>query len=93
MEKWVVINKKADFKAIGEKFGIDQVTARILRNREINEEEDIRLFLNGTLADLFNPHLLKGADTLVGILFDKIAEGKMIRVIGDYETESCPLTY
>lgn len=93
MEKWVVINKKADFKAIGEKFGIDQVTARILRNREINEEEDIRLFLNGTLADLFNPHLLKGADTLVGILFDKIAEGKMIRVIGDYDIDGVMSSY
>ena len=39
MQKWVVINKKADFKGIGERLGIDQVTARIIRNRDIVEEE------------------------------------------------------
>ena len=44
MQQWLVMNKKADFKAIGEKFKIDQVTARILRNREIVEDEDIRSF-------------------------------------------------
>ena len=28
MEKWMVAAKRADFKGIGERFGIDQVTAR-----------------------------------------------------------------
>ena len=31
MDKWYVYAKKADFKGISERFGIDQVTARILR--------------------------------------------------------------
>ena len=31
MQQWLLMNKKADFKAIGEKFQIDQVTARIIR--------------------------------------------------------------
>ena len=41
------MNKGADFKSIGLKYGIDQVTARIIRNRDIVEDEDIRLFLLG----------------------------------------------
>ena len=40
-EKWYVQSKKADFKAVGEKYGIDQVTARIIRNRDIIEDADI----------------------------------------------------
>ena len=31
-EKWVVSAKGADFKTIGEHFGIDPVIARIMRN-------------------------------------------------------------
>ena len=34
MEKWVVSAKRADFQAIAEKFGIDQVTARLILNRD-----------------------------------------------------------
>ena len=54
MQQWLVINKKADFKGIGERFGIDQVTARIIRNREVIEQEEIRKYLYGNLSDLYN---------------------------------------
>ena len=40
--KWLVYAKKADFKAIEQKYGIDQVIARIMRNRA-------RLHLSGHL--------------------------------------------
>ena len=39
MEKWMVAAKRADFKGIGERFGIDQVTARIIRNRDVIGEK------------------------------------------------------
>jgi len=93
MQKWVVMNKKADFKAIGEKYNIDQVTARIIRNRDVIEEEEIRLFLYGAMADLHSPHLLKDGEKLVSILVDKIAEKKSIRVIGDYDIDGVMATY
>ena len=48
MEKWVVSAKRADFKETAEKFGIDQVTARLIRNRDIVTEEAIRQYLYGT---------------------------------------------
>ena len=47
MSKWVVINKKADFAGIGKKYGIDQVTARVIRNRDVIGEEDIARYING----------------------------------------------
>lgn len=54
-EQWMVANKKADFKEIGKRFGIDQVTARVIRNRDAVTEEEIRLFLQGSLVDLPDP--------------------------------------
>lgn len=93
MSKWLVLNKKADFKGIGEKFNIDQVTARIIRNRDIVEDDEIRLFLEGTLEDLHDPHLLKDGDKMVEILAKKIEQGKSIRVIGDYDIDGVMATY
>ena len=93
MQQWLLMNKKADFKALGEKFNIDQVTARIIRNRDVIEEEDIRRYLHGDLEDLYDPHLLKDGELLVDILTEKIREKKKIRVIGDYDIDGVMATY
>ena len=93
MQQWLLINKKADFKAIGEKFQIDQVTARIIRNRDVVEDEEIRRYLSGNLNDLYNPHLLKDGDHLVDILVQKIEEKKEIRIIGDYDIDGVMATF
>ena len=39
MEKWMVSAKKADFQKLAAEFGIDPVTARLIRNRDIVGEE------------------------------------------------------
>lgn len=93
MEKWMVANKKADFKALGKDFGIDQVTARLLRNRNLTSREEIRLFLHGGREDLYDPHLLKDADLLADILLEKIQGEKKIRIIGDYDIDGVMSCY
>lgn len=92
-EQWFVSAKKADFQAIGKKFGIDQVTARIIRNRDIVGEEAIASYLDCSVRQLHNPHLLKDADKAAGILAQKIADGKKIRVIGDYDIDGVNASY
>ncbi len=57
-ERWYVTAKKADFQAIGKKFGIDQVTARIIRNRDIVDDDAIRDYLECSPRQLHSPHLL-----------------------------------
>ena len=92
-EQWMVINKKADFKGIGQKFGVDQVIARVIRNREVITEEEIRLFLEGGLKDLPDLRLLKDGDLLVDILSGKIKEKQRIRIIGDYDIDGVMSSY
>lgn len=87
MEKWYVAAKKADFKGIARRFGIDQVTARIIRNRDIIEEKDIDQYLNGTVTDLYPPEQMKDMEKAVALLQKKIAEEKKIRIIGDYDID------
>ena len=62
MQQWMVINKGADFKGIGNKFHIDPVTARIIRNREVIGDEEIQSFLVGTLQELPDVHLMQNLD-------------------------------
>ena len=48
MQQWIVTSKRADFKEIGRRFGIDQVTARIIRTRDVVGEDAIEHYVNGT---------------------------------------------
>ena len=93
MARWVVSAKRADFQAIAAKYGIDPVTARLIRNRDIINDEDIRQYLEGTLDDLPSPHLLKDADRAAEILEQKITEGKKIRILGDYDIDGVSATF
>lgn len=93
MEQWFLTNKKADFKGIGERFHIDQVTARIIRNRDIIEDAEIRKFLSGTVEDCYDPLSMKDMDLLTDILCVKIAENAAIRVIGDYDIDGVMSSY
>ena len=87
MEKWTVMNKKADFNQLAERFGISPVIARLIRNRDVITEEEFAQYLQGNVSDLNNPHLLKDVDYLCEILLDKIAKEQNIRIIGDYDID------
>lgn len=91
--KWMVASKKADFEAISEKFNIDKVLARIIRNRDVIGDDEIELFLSDDMSKLHDPHLMKDLDRAVDILRTKIAAGKSIRVIGDYDVDGICSTY
>ncbi|WP_099466727.1 single-stranded-DNA-specific exonuclease RecJ [Konateibacter massiliensis] len=93
MEKWFIQTKKADFEQIGKTFHIDPVIARIIRNREVITDEEIKMYLEGTLKDLHSPWLMKDMDKAVGLIQTKISEQKKIRVIGDYDIDGVNATY
>ena len=93
MEKWMVAAKRADFKGIGERFGIDQVTARIIRNRDVIGEKAIGKYLHGSRKDFYSPWLLKDMEKAVAILQEKIENRNRIRIIGDYDIDGVMSTY
>lgn len=93
MEKWFVTMKKADFQAIGEKYRISPILARLIRNREVIGDEAVDFYLNGTIADLYDGMLMQDMDRAVTILAEKIRERESIRVIGDYDIDGVNATY
>lgn len=89
----MVAAKRADFKGIGERFGIDQVTARIIRNRDVIGEKAIEKYLHGSRKDFYSPWLLKDMEKAVVILQEKIENRNRIRIIGDYDIDGVMSTY
>lgn len=93
MQKWMVLAKKADFYGIGRKFGIDPVIARVIRNREQISEEQIWQYLHGEMKETYSFKLMKGMESALEILLEKIQEKKKIRIIGDYDIDGVCSTY
>ena len=93
MGNWLVYGKKCDFKGIGEKLGVDQVIVRILRNRDMTEEQEMRSFLFPSEECVHDYSLLSDLEKAVDIIVDKIDRNEHIRIIGDYDVDGIMSTY
>ncbi|MCQ2493378.1 MAG: single-stranded-DNA-specific exonuclease RecJ [Lachnospiraceae bacterium] len=93
MEKWMVQAKRADFELWSRELGIDVVTARILRNRNIETLDEAREFIYGSVENIHNPLLLKDMEKAVDYITEAIDAGKKIRIIGDYDVDGVTSTY
>ncbi|MGN0383088.1 MAG: single-stranded-DNA-specific exonuclease RecJ [Eubacterium sp.] len=87
MEKWYIYTKKADFSDIGRQFNIEPVTARVITNRNISDNEMLQEYLNGDLLDMHSPWLLKDMDRAVDIISINIQQGSRIRIVTDYDID------
>ena len=87
MNQWYVYAKKADFTGLGERFGLDPVTVRILRNRDITGEAQINFFLNGTLEDLYDEAGLPDIGAAAEEILGAVRRAGKIRIVGDYDID------
>ena len=85
--------KRADFSGIAARFHISPVTARIIRNRDVEGATAIDRYLNGTLDQLYDPHLMKDMDKAASLILEKIQAGARIRIVGDYDIDGVCSTY
>lgn len=93
MNKWFVHAKRADFQRISEKFGIDPVVSRILRNRDITSDEEIDYFLNAGIDDLYDEMLMPDIEKAAKAVYDAAVSGRHIRIVGDYDIDGVCSTY
>lgn len=91
--KWMVYAKKADFEGIGRKYGISAVTARIMRNRDVVGDQAVERYLKGKIEDLYPPWGLPNLEQAVSVLEEKIRDGRLIRIVGDYDIDGVCSTY
>ena len=93
MERWVLLQKGADYRRIAEKYHISPRLACLIRNRNIVGDEEMNMYLNGSLEELNDGLLMRDMDKAAQILLEKIREGSKIRVIGDYDIDGINASY
>ena len=87
MAKWMVTMKKSDFDATAAKFGIRNITARLLTNRGVITDEEVEAYLNGDASMLHDPSEMADMEKGAAIMLKEIEKGAGIRVIGDYDVD------
>jgi len=93
MSEWMIAAKRADFNSIAARYGISPVLARIIRNRDIISDEEIDMFLNGTLDNLHDPSTMTDMVRACSLIQQYISEGLKFRIIGDYDVDGICATY
>jgi single-stranded-DNA-specific exonuclease len=107
-EEWVEKRIWAPFKALGDKFGVDQLIIRLMRNRNVFTTEDLKeklpdgrtfaeekidRYLHAGPEDLYDPFLMKDMDKAADEICDAVRKGRKIRVIGDYDIDGIMSVY
>ena len=91
--EWRVAGKRADFNAIGERFGVSPVVARVITNRGVTGEKAIAMYLDGGWDSMHDPALMKDMVEAGEIIKEKLSDNRRIRIISDYDVDGVILVY
>ncbi|MEE0866559.1 MAG: single-stranded-DNA-specific exonuclease RecJ [Clostridia bacterium] len=87
-KKWQIYEtNKEKVKELEEKYGINELLATILVNRNIVNEDEIRLFLHPTRNDFHDPFLVKDMDIAVERILKAIKDNQKVTIYGDYDVD------
>ena len=87
-KKWQIYETdKEKVEEIEKKYQINKLLSTILVNRNIIKEEDIRLFLNPTREDFYDPFLIKDMDIAVDRILQAIDKKEKVTIYGDYDVD------
>ena len=91
--EWRVAGKGADFNAIGERFGVSPVVARVITNRGVTGEKAIAMYLDGDWDSMHDPALMKDMVEAGEIIKEKLSDNRRIRIISDYDVDGVTSNY
>ncbi len=87
-KKWVYNNVDENkVLEIKEKYGLSELLANILVGRNIIEENQIKVFLEPTRNDFYDPFLLPDMEIAVPRIINAIENKKKIVIYGDYDVD------
>ena len=89
---WKLTPYDDDCNHIAEQLGISILQATLLFNRGIKSVEDINSFLFPKLAEIRDPHLMRGMNIAAARIADAIESKESIGIHGDYDVDGLTST-
>ena len=93
IKKWEFYN--SDEKLVDdicEKYNLNKVIGKIIVNRHVVNDEDVRIFITPTRDDFHDPFLFKGMDIAVERIIKAIKNKEKILIYGDYDVDGITST-
>lgn len=93
IKKWEFYNSDEKLvDEICEKYNLNKVIGKIIVNRHVVNDEDVRIFITPTRDDFHNPFLFKGMDIAVDRIIKAINNKEKILIYGDYDVDGITST-
>jgi len=93
-ENWILKHRKGDFISEGKRLGISPILLRLLYNKDIKEDEQIKEYFKINRERIFSytglPDIAPAADLLLSYIRNS---DNHIRIIGDYDVDGTISTY
>lgn len=92
-KKWEFYKADEDkVKSIAEKHHISELLATVLVNRNIIEDEDVRVFLEPNRDDFHDPYLMPDMKPAVDRILKAIETNEKVMIYGDYDVDGITST-
>lgn len=93
IKKWEFYNSDEKLvDEICEKYNLNKVIGKIIVNRHVVNDEDVRIFITPTRDDFHDPFLFKGMDVAVERIIKAINNKEKILIYGDYDVDGITST-
>ena len=87
-KKWQIYEVDEEkVEELSNKYHLNKLLATILANRNIVNEEEIRLFLNPTRNDFHNPYLITDMEKAINRIVEAIEKQEKVTIYGDYDVD------
>ena len=87
-KKWQIYEVDEEkVEKLSQKYNLNKLLSTILVNRNIVDEEDIRLFLKPTRNDFHNPFLITDMEIAIKRIIEAIDKKERVTIYGDYDVD------
>ena len=93
IKKWEIYDSNEQkVKEICDKYNLNKIIGKIIVNRNVTSDEDVRIFITPTRDDFHDPFLFKGMDIAVDRILQAINNKEKIIIYGDYDVDGITST-
>lgn len=90
---WRLAGVRGDYQGLGERLAVDPLLVKLMMNRGLSDEAEMRAYLQTDGFTPADPFLFRDMDALVAVLLQKRSKQRLIRILGDYDIDGVCASY